>query len=219
MTDPAASGEPFDTGRLMRWMATHDDRLRDLVELDPDDEDISSDHSMRAHLQFLAEAMEESAQGSLRDALDGFAEGLQEWFTLNEDVYADHLELARGAIALEQHLQFHTLPGTDPSLDLALDRRTRMNAWVRFFLIGLEGHLGPAADGLSDDTLRWMQEHQRDLTRLAVTFDNRAKSALPQGIDAQTRDHVGRAAMIRAYVRHLATGLEATLDPPPAGPA
>lgn len=214
MNVPAASPEPFDTGRLMRWMAGHEDRLRDLVELGPDDDDITSDHSVRAHLQFLAEAMAESAEGALRDEMEGFPEGLQEWFTMNEDVYADHLELARGAIALEQHLQFHTTPGSDPSLDRALERRTRLNAWVRFFLIGLEGHLGPARDGLSDDTLRWMQEHQRDLTRLAITFDQRAKSGLPPGADADLRDHVGQAAVVRAYVRHLATGLQATLGPP-----
>lgn len=214
MPDPVPTRAPFGSRRLMEWMATHDARLRGLLEVaEPDGGDPVEelDASMRAHLQFMAEGMQETARAELRDGLEGFAEGLQDWFDLQEDERAAHLERARAAIALEQHLRFGVTPGDDPSLDAAMERRARLGAWGRLFLIGLEDHLGVAADGASDAALAWIGAHQAELSRLTVSFDHRSRSALPPDADAETRDCVARTAGIRAYVRHVAEALEATL--------
>ena len=212
MADPAPTHAPLGARRLMEWMAAHDERLRGLLVIaEPDGADPAEelDASMRVHLQFLAEGMRETAHGDLREALEGFPEGLQDWFDLQDDEMAAHLERARGAIALEQHLQFGVSPGDDPSLDASLERRTRMGAWGRLFLIGMEDHLGVAADGMSDEALAWMAANQARLSRLTVTFDNRVRAALPPDADAETRDSVTRTAGVRAYVRHMAEALGA----------
>ncbi len=79
------------------------------------------------------------------------------------------------------------------------------------FLIGFEDYVGAPVDGSADATLAWMTSHAVQLSRLAVTFDNRAKASLPPDADPDTRDSVGRTAFVRAYVRHLAEALDATL--------
>lgn len=199
-------------------MSAHEDRLRELVEeaaaeasMRPDDVDASSDLSIRLHLQYLAEAMEATAHEPLRTALAGFADSLPESFDAAREGIADLMERAKGAIALEEHLQFGTTPGADPSLDIALERRTRVTAWIRVFLIEMEHHIGPQYDGLADQTLAWMTDHQRDLSRLVVTFDNRAKSSLPPDLDRDIRDQVGQVAVLRAHVRHTVEAIAACL--------
>ena len=143
-------------GDVLAWMSEHGGRLRELVtaeqagerELAPAD-----DPTIRAHLRYAAEALAATAPEPLATGLAGFPDALPEWFTECQPLYEDHLAAGVGAIALEEHLQFGTRPGVDPSLDAALHFRLRITAWVRIFLIGIERWLGPAADGLAEEVL------------------------------------------------------------------
>jgi len=159
--------------------------------------------------------MEETAAPALAERLEGFAEGLPGWFAENEDLYEEHLETGIGAIALEEHLQFGVLPGSDPSLDAGLERRVRIGGLIRVFLLGLELHLGPGADGLEGGAMAWMGERSRELSRLILSLDVQAKSAARasagEAVDLETQDAIGQVAVVQGYVRQLVEALEAVL--------
>lgn len=212
MTD---GGHTLDASAALAWMAAHEDRLATLLQQEADDPGAvmpADDPSLRAHLRLVAEAVAAVASPELRQALDGFAEGLSAWFAQEDDEIDLHMHRARGAIALEQHLQFGTTPGRDPSLDAGLERRMRIGAWVRLFLLGLEAHLGARADGLADATLAWIGARQRDLARLVVAFDRQAKSGLPPSATPEEIDVRGQHAAVRAWFRQLVDALAANLD-------
>ena len=207
---------------LLAWMSRHGAELRRVVadeqagerELAPAD-----DPTIRAHLRFAALALTATAGPDLSARLEGFADELPEWFTESQPLYEDHLAAGGGAIALEEHLQFGTRPGSDPSLDAALHRRLRIAAWIRIFLVGLEGWLGPAADGLADQTLAAMGDRSRDLARLILSFDNRAKAAarrLSGGkpVDIDIQDEIGQAAAVQGHIRLMLESLTGVLSAP-----
>jgi hypothetical protein len=175
------------------------------------------DPTIRAHLRFAAAALTATAGGTLRAGLEGFGEALPEWFTESQPLYEDHLATGVGAIALEEHLQFGTRPGSDPSLDAALHRRLRIGAWIRIFLVGLERWLGPAADGLADQTLAAMGDRGRELGRLILSFDNRAKSAARsvsggKPVDLDIQDEIGQAAAVQGHIRLMLESLTDVLS-------
>ena len=214
-------GEPeapaLDPAAVLAWMAAHGARLRHHVAAQGARHPTrlpADDGAVRAHLVFLAESLRASAPPRLAAALDGFAEGLDAWFDQEADVLDAQLARADGAIALEQHLQFGTSPGTDPSLDAGLERRLRIAAWVHLFTLGLEAHLGPAADGLSGEVTAWLGEHQRELARMVLSLDRYAKAGragpgAARPAPPELLDEIGQAAVVRAHVRLLVDALAA----------
>lgn len=200
--------------QVLAWMSDHGGRLRELVgseqsgerELAPAD-----DPTIRAHLRFAAEALQASAPEPLTTQLAGFPDTLPEWFTECQPLYEDHLAAGAGAIALEEHLQFGTRPGVDPSLDAALHFRLRITAWVRIFLIGLERWLGPAADGLSEETLEEIRDRNGDLGRLILSFGSAANTAARTAaggpVDIETQDELGQVAAVHGHIRIMLEAL------------
>lgn len=213
MSPPPAGAGTFDGAAVLSWMAAHEARLSELLveEGGAPPTPPADDPSLRAHLRLVAEALDAVAPPALARPLSGFAAGLPEWFAGTRDEVDRHMARARGAIALEQHLQYGTTPGRDPSLDAALERRMRIGAWIRLFLLGMETHLGPRADGLSDATQGWLTARGRELSRLVLAFDRHAKSALPASATPADRDRVGQHAAVRASIRQLVHALEDTL--------
>ena len=107
-------------------MREHGDLLREIVREDlaeATDLTPGGDPNIRAHLRFVATALHATLAPPLGDALEGFADELPEWFDESLPLFDAHLETGVGAIALEEHLQFGTSPGSDPSLDAGLERR------------------------------------------------------------------------------------------------
>jgi hypothetical protein len=93
----------------------------------------------------------------------------------------------------------------DPSLDAALHFRLRITAWVRIFAMGLEGWLGPAADGLAEEALEEMRGRSGDLGRMILSYGTAAKTAARAAsdgpIDIETQDEIGQVAAVQGHVR------------------
>lgn len=207
-------------GDVLAWMSEHGGRLRELVageqagerELAPAD-----DPTIRAHLRYAAEALAATATEPLAAELAGFADALPEWFTECQPLYEDHLAAGVGAIALEEHLQFGTRPGVDPSLDAALHFRLRITAWVRIFLIGIERWLGPAADGLAEEVLEEIRGRSGDLGRMILSFGTAARSAARAAsggpVDIETQDEIGQVAAVQGHVRIMLEALTGARPP------
>jgi hypothetical protein len=197
-------------------MSDHRERLGPVLA---DDEPLlmgaspAGDPAIRAELRLLAEALHAVAAPPLGDDLAGLADDLPEWFSERRDLYEHHMALAAGAMALEEHLQHGTLPGADPSLDAGLDRRLRLWAWIRLFLMAVEEHLGPSADGLSEAALAWMHERQRRLAMVILALDRRARRAAAEAAptDTATLDEIGQAVVVQAHLRLLVEALGASL--------
>jgi hypothetical protein len=199
-------------------MQAHAELLRTLLEEEAEgegDPGPAGDAAIRAHLRFLAAALEETAPVSLAYALSGLFEELPEWFVDARPLYEEHLARAAGAIALEEHLQFRTSPGTDPSLDASLDRRARLGAWTRLFLLAVEERLGPGADGLTEAALAWMAANQRTLMGYVMALDRRGRRTVSDRMgelaDRATLDDAGLAAVVQGHLRLLADALAVTL--------
>jgi hypothetical protein len=217
----------MDRTETLTWMRHNGVVLRELVAEESasagGDDAPAGDPAIRAHLRFLAAALEQTADPDWRERLAGFSEGLGEWFADSADLFDQHLEVGEGAMLLEAHLQWGTQPGVDPSLDVAQERRLRLLGWVRIFLLGLETHLGPSADGFSQEALGWMDGRQRDLGRAVAVLDAQAKAAASRSgetLDTDTIDRIGQAIVVQAYTRHLAEALCAVMNgegrtPPP----
>lgn len=205
--------------RALEWMREHGEALRALVDdeltRDPDAAP-GADGAVRAHLRFAAAALAHTGPDPLREPLAGFAAGLPGWFAESRDLYESHLDTGHGAIALEQHLQFGTEPGRDPSLDAGLHRRLRIGGWIRVFLHGLELDLGPAADGLAREVLDAVGARHRELSRLILALDHEAKAAArraggARAADPETQDAIGQAATVQGHVRLMVEELAPAL--------
>jgi hypothetical protein len=196
-----------DAAAVLAWMRGNGPLLLELVGEEREegaDASPSGDPAVRAHLRFVAAALLATARPELEERLGAFVHALPGWLAENEALLDEHLATGAGAIALEEHLQFGVEPGLDPSLDAGLHRRLRLMGWMRLFLLGLELHLGPGADGLGQAALAWMGERQRELSRLVLTLDQEAKAAARRAIgtlDIETQDEIGQAATVQGHVR------------------
>jgi hypothetical protein len=218
------AGRGLDAPLALAWMREHGELLRRYVSAEPDGDDApAGDPAVRAHLRFAAAALEATAAPPLAEALAGLADELPDWFEDQRELYERHLDAGEGAIALEEHLQFGALPGTDPSLDAALHRRLRIGGWVRLTLLAVEVRLGPPADGLAAEALGWIGARQRDLSLLILTLVGEAKARAAQGVgresaDLALQDEIGQAAMVQANVRMMVQALAATIPDEPRAP-
>jgi hypothetical protein len=204
----SGAGPPGDdAAAVLAWMRGHGPLLLELVgEERGEDADASpsGDPAVRAHLRFVAAALLATARPELEERLGDLVHALPGWLAENEALLDEHLATGAGAIALEEHLQFGVEPGLDPSLDAGLHRRLRLMGWMRLFLLALELHLGPGADGLGQAALDWMGSRQRELSRLVLTLDQEAKAAARRAIgtlDIETQDEIGQAATVQGHVR------------------
>lgn len=201
-----AAGQP-----ALAWMSAHGPELLALVadeQRGEDDLSPGGDAAVRAHLRYAASALAATGPDGLRERLLDFAGGLPAWFEEGRPLYEDHLDAGHGAIALEEHLQFGTSPGHDPSLDAGLHRRLRIGGWIRVFLLGLELRLGPAHDGFARQVLDAMGARHRELSRLILALDREAKAAArraggERATDLDTQDEIGQAATVQGHVRVL----------------
>lgn len=215
----------MDTAATLAWMRDNASILREMVAEETDapgeGEAPADDASIRAHLRFLAAALEATADPAWAEPLAGFTGDLPGWFAESQHLFDHHLAHGEGAMALEAHLQWGTRPGVDPSIDIAQERRIRLFGWMRLFLLGLETHLGHSADGLADQVLSWFDARQRDLGRMVVALDLQAQMAAREAaggtVDTDTVDQLGQAVLVQAFTRHLAEGLCAALNEVSAG--
>ncbi|MGD9695882.1 MAG: hypothetical protein AB7V42_09510 [Thermoleophilia bacterium] len=207
----------IDPARTLAWMTASGDLLRDLVAGEqagaPGEQAPADDAAIRAHLRFVARALHETGDPELAEATEGLDDDLPEWFEEQRELYERHLATGEGAIALEEHLQFGVLPGHDPSLDEGLMRRVRINGWTRLFLLALELRLGPRADGLAEEVFAWTGARQRDLSRLILALEQRAKAAVggQAGADLAIQDEINQAAVVQGHVRQVVEALAASL--------
>lgn len=219
MDDHAGSGthsDELDAAAALAWMSAHAGRLRELLdeEAEPSD-DAAGNGAIRAHLRFLAAALEATASPRLARALAGLQDELPEWFAEGHELYEEHLALSIGAIALEEHLQFRTSPGADPSLDATLERRARLGAWTRLFMLAVEARLGAPADGLTESALAWMAAHHRTLAGYVLALDRRGRSAAGATVGARadrvTLDQLAQAASVQGHLRLTLDALAAAM--------
>ena len=204
----------------LAWMRGHGRLLREVLAEEQEgepDRSPSGDPAVRAHLRFAAAALAATAPPPLRAPIADYAADLPEWFEEGRPLYEDHLDTGHGAIALEEHLQFGTEPGRDPSLDAALHRRLRIGGWIRLFLLGLELRLGPPADGLAQQVLDAIGARHRELSRLILAFDREAKAAARRAGGAMaghldTQDEIGQAAVVQGHVRMMIEELTIALE-------
>jgi hypothetical protein len=214
------SGDPGQAA--LRWMREHPDRLRALVDAETgpgDDPSPAGDPAVRAALRLAAEALAATARPGPAARLAGLGDDLPGWFAAHRDLYEHHLALGAGAVALEEHLQFGTRPGTDPSLDAALGRRVRVSGWVRLFVLAVEDRLGAAHDGLAAAVLDDIRGRGRELAGLIVAMDRsgRQAAAARRGrpiTDLATLDEIGQAAAVQAGVRIAVEAVAAALGAP-----
>lgn len=216
----------MDAGETLGWMREHGAELRRLVgeevEQAGGDDAPAGDPAIRGHLRFMALALERTLDEPWAPLLAGFSDALGPWFAEGAELFEDHLATGEGAMLLEAHLQFGTQPGIDPSLDIALERRLRLSGWARIFLLGMEGHLGPAGDGVGERVLAWMDGRQRELGRTVVSMDARARHMAGRSAGAlstEERDQLGQVVVVQAYTRHLAEGIHAVLSGREDGPS
>jgi hypothetical protein len=221
MEDPLAGTPPngVDVGAALAWMQAHPDLLRTLLEEEAEDgadPAPAGDAAIRAHLRYLAAALEETLPDRLAYGISGLFEELPQWFEEGRQLYDEHLAMAAGAIALEEHLQFRTSPGSDPSLDESLDRRARLGAWTRLFLLAVEERLGPAADGLTEAAMAWMAANQRTLMGYVIALDRRARTSITSQMgpyaDRATLDQAGQAAVVQGHLRLVADALAVAMS-------
>ncbi len=204
---PVALLEP---AAVVTWMQQNPGRLREMLrEEDPLDieEAPAADPAVRAHLRFVAEAIEHAAAPPIADSIAGMSDDLDAWFAAESAVLDAQVERGRGAIALEEHLLYGADHETEPMIHAALERRVRLGAWNRLFLRCLESRLGPGYDGLTESALDWSKSHERDLAWAILQMHQRNLSALVEATGhpatEEERDQSSQAAAVRGYARHL----------------
>lgn len=208
---------------MLAWMSRSQHRLQDLLDEESEGDQVVSpvsDEAIRAHLRYVGEAL--SASADPRDAgVAGFGERLPALFAEREALLLETMGVLGEAHAFEAGKQFGEVAGDDPSNRHVLDRRVRLNAWMRVFLDALDA----AREGeppVAPAVNRWMAERQEHLANAIFAIDRQAKRALiaRSGAEAlsdpDTVNRVGQAALVQAHTRFLVEALSETLPEPGA---
>jgi hypothetical protein len=208
---------------MLAWMSRSQDRLQDLLDEESGGDRVVSpvsDEAIRAHLRYVGESL--SATADPRDAgITGFGGRLPALFAEREALLAETIAVLGEAHAFEAGKQFGQVAGEDPSNRQVLDRRVRLNAWIRVFLDSLDAARA-GEPPVAPEANRWMAERQEHLANAIFAIDRQAKQALiaRRGAEAlsdpETVNLVGQAALVQAHTRFLVEALSETLPGPAA---
>ena len=196
---------------VLTWMSANRPRLAELVfeETGVDgDRSPESDGSIRAHLRFVAEGLAAAKPGD--EDLAAYAASVGD--DLAVDDYERHVGQLGEAHAFAAASQFGEEAGEDPLNREVIDRRVRLNAWIRVFLDALDAARAPA-EPWAPAVNAWMTEQDRHLANTIFAMDRRAKEVeIQRGNraavdDADTANMIGRAATVQAHMRFLVEGL------------
>lgn len=200
---------------ILVWMSANRERLAALVTEEVGaDGDLSpeSDGSIRAHLRFVAEAMANTAEPA-DPSLERFAASAGE--ALDAERFADYAGQLGEAHAHIAQSQFGDGAGDDPLNREVIDRRVRINAWIRVFVDALDAARAPA-EPVGPAINSWMHGEERRLANTIFAMDRRAKEVeIERGNqsavdDAGTSNTIGRAAMVQAHMRFLVEAIGET---------
>jgi len=202
-------------------MQANQERLRGLLDQEAAaGEDLSpaGDPAVRAHLQFLADAL--AAAAPAHEAMTSFGARWPDLLAERRERLDDERELARAAASIDLEGQFGEGAGDDPSAQAMTDRRVRLAAWTRVFLEALDAVRAPAPP-VAPAALEWMSERQTQLANTIFAMDRSAKEGQmerhgPESIeDADVVNRIGQAAMLQAHIRFLVEALSETLSAAP----
>lgn len=191
-------------------MQTGNPRLHALMgEEAADAEDLSpaGDAAVRAQLRFVAEALAANAGPGQAEALRSFAEDLPDRMDAAGPRLAEIEEPLADAHAFEAGKQFGAVAEDDPGLAGTLERRIRVDAWLRWFLERLDETL-PGRD-IAASATGWLAANQVRLADTIFAIDRAAKLAEMSrgGPDAVANPDVvnrlGQAAMLQGHIRML----------------
>lgn len=196
---------------LLVWMQANDPRLRALMAdeaADAEDVSPSGDAATRAHLRFVADALAANAAPARREELEAFRTSLPRLLRSSEAALQEHIDVIGQATVFEAEKQFGSTSHEDPGFVDTLDRRVRVNAWMRLFL-GLLDAASPDRPPLAAPALAWMAHNQGYLADTIFSMDRRAKELEmsrggPDAVaDAEVVNRIGQATMLQSHVRFL----------------
>lgn len=211
---------PLDPGAraLLAWMQQHSARLHQIlteeaVGATPEELTPAGDPSIRAHLRFVAEALDANAGPGAREAARRFTADLPA--RLRDPAALERqLTLVGEAHAFETARQFGDEAGEDPTNRVVVERRVRLGAWLRVFLDELDA-TGMWAGPVADSANAWMAGNQTRLADTIFAMDRAAKEAARErgGEDAiaspEAVNVIGQAASVQAHVRFLVEAITA----------
>lgn len=195
---------------LLVWMQTGNPRLRAVMaEEAARAEDLSpaGDAAVRAQLRFLAEALAANAGPGRAAALEELSDGLPDRMDAAGPRLAEIEALLADAHAFEADKQFGAVAADDPGLACTMERRIRVNAWLRWFLEQLGEALPDRA--VVDSANTWLAGNQVRLADAIFAVDRAAKQAemARGGADAVANpdvvNRIGQAAMLQGHMRIL----------------
>lgn len=199
---------PLAARPVLVWMSGNRERLVALVteEVGPDgDTSPEADASIRAHLRFVAEGLGATAAPD-EPGLSTYAASVGS--ALDPERFANYAADLGEAHAFTAASQFGEDAGEDPVNREVIDRRVRINSWMRLFLDTLDEARSPA-EPWAPAVNAWMHQEQDRLANTIFAMDRRAKQAeIDRGNqsaidDADTSNLIGRAAVIQAHMRFL----------------
>ncbi|MEQ9470585.1 MAG: hypothetical protein RIG88_07915 [Roseitalea porphyridii] len=197
---------------MLSWMQQHPERLHailaeEAVGASPEELTPVGDPSIRAHLRFVAEALDAHAGPGARESARRFTADLPGRLR-DPDALQRQLTLVGEAHAFETARQFGDDAGEDPTNRVVVERRVRLGAWLRVFLDELDS-TGMWASPVAEIANGWMAENQTRLADTIFAMDRAAKLAARErgGEDAiasaEAVNVLGQAASVQAHVRFL----------------
>ena len=203
---------------MLVWMGQNDARLRELLDeeaIDSDDLSPIGDASVVAHLRFMAEALSAHAAPGDTD-MEDFATRLPALLADREELHQSTLNALGEAHAFEAGKQFGDAAGDDPANQQVIERRVRVESWLKVFLSALDG--ARDREPIAERVAAWMLERQTQLADTIFALDRRAKENERdrEGEQAIANpdivNRIGQAATVRAYTRFTIEALAENLS-------
>lgn len=204
---------------LLVWMQTNAPRLRTLMAEEAartDEVSPSGDAAVRAQLRFVAEALAANAAPGAKAEMDAFRDALSGRLRSSDAALQRHIDVLGQATVFEAEKQFGSESHEDPGFVDTLERRVRVNAWLRLFLDLLDG-ARPGRPPVSAPALTWMTANQVYLADTIFSMDRRAKQLEMSrgGPDAVANpavvNRIGQATMLQSHVRFLVEAIARSL--------